>query len=430
MILASRRLVSTAGLALLFALLGVACGGGGAAQEEGTPFSSRQAASDAAVARATETPLPATPAATGAPSVSPKATAAPPPATPTATLARAAKSGDKRLAPELAGISSWINSEPFTLETQRGNVVLVDFWTYSCINCIRTLPYLREWHDKYADQGLVIVGVHTPEFEFEQNRENVVRAAMGFELEYPIAQDNDYVTWRLYQGKRGVWPAKYLIDRDGYVRYTHFGEGAYEETEQKIRELLSGAPLSVKVVTPEPVEEQNPLKPPTFRMFSRELYAGLKRNLTALPPYVYNAEYYDFKEGTTLYEDPGRHGNGFLYLQGLWHDGRESLRHARTTEDYEDYIAIWFFATSVNAVISPEGGAPFDVRVTLDGGPLGPGQAGADIMFDADGNSYVLVDEARMYDLVETTKFAGHGLTLSSNSADFSLYTFTFAGDG
>ena len=430
MILASRHLVSTAGLALLFPLLAVACGGGGGAQEEGTLISSTPSASDAAIARAVENPPPATPAATAGSSVTPKATAAPPPATPTATLANAAKSGDKRLAPELAGISSWINSEPFTLESRRGNVVLVDFWTYTCINCIRTFPYLREWHRKYADQGLVVVGVHTPEFEFEQNRENVVRAAMGFELEYPIAQDNDYVTWRLYQGRRGVWPAKYLIDRDGYVRYAHFGEGAYEETEQKIRELLSGAPLSAKEVTPEPVEEQNPFTIPDFRLLSRELYAGLKRNLTALPPYVYNAEYYDFKEGTTLYEDPGKHGNGFLYLQGLWHDGQESLRHARTTEDYEDYIAIWFFATSVNAVISPEGGAPFDVRVTLDGGPLEPDQAGADIMFDADGNSYVLVDEARMYDLVEIPKFGGHGLTLSSNSADFSLYTFTFAGDG
>ena len=150
--------------------------------------------------------------------------------------AKTGRTGDEELAPELTGITGWINTEPFTLAEHRGKVVLIDFWTYTCINCIRTMPFLRDWQEKYADQGLVIVGVHAPEFEFEKIKQNVVNAVEEFGLEYRVAQDNDMATWRAYRNR--FWPAKYLIDKDGYIRYTHFGEGAYEETEEKIRELL------------------------------------------------------------------------------------------------------------------------------------------------------------------------------------------------
>ena len=138
---------------------------------------------------------------------------------------------------EFAGLASWINSEPLTLEGLRGNVVLVDFWTYSCINCIRTLPYVKDWHGKYADEGLVVIGMHTPEFSFEKERDNVIEAAARFGLEYPIAQDNDFVTWRAFNNM--YWPSKYLFDRNGVIRYTHIGEGAYEETERMIQQLLA-----------------------------------------------------------------------------------------------------------------------------------------------------------------------------------------------
>jgi thiol-disulfide isomerase/thioredoxin len=138
---------------------------------------------------------------------------------------------------EFDGIASWINSEPLTLRGLRGSVVLVDFWTYTCINCQRTLPYVKSWHDKYADQGLVVIGMHSPEFEFEKERAGVIDAAERFGLEYPIAQDNDFTTWRVF--KNAYWPTKYLIDRNGVIRYTHIGEGAYEQTEQMIRQLLA-----------------------------------------------------------------------------------------------------------------------------------------------------------------------------------------------
>ena len=150
------------------------------------------------------------------------------------------RKGDEMLAPELTGLASWINSEPVTLESLRGKVVLVNFWTYACINCQRTLPYVKEWHRKYADEGLVILGIHTPEFGFEKVRDNVIQAVEDWGLEYAVAQDNDKKTWRAYMNR--WWPAKYLIDKDGYIRDFHKGEGQYQQTEQKIRELLAEVP--------------------------------------------------------------------------------------------------------------------------------------------------------------------------------------------
>ena len=143
---------------------------------------------------------------------------------------------DGPAAPQLVGISGWINTEPFNLDELRGKVVLIDFWTYTCVNCIRTLPFLKEWHDKYAERGLVIVGVHSPEFEFEKVTENVEAAVVDYDLKYPVVQDNDFQTWRAYSNR--AWPAKYLVDKDGVIRYSHIGEGAYQATEEKIRELL------------------------------------------------------------------------------------------------------------------------------------------------------------------------------------------------
>jgi thiol-disulfide isomerase/thioredoxin len=140
-------------------------------------------------------------------------------------------------APEFAGINQWLNSEPLTMQQLRGKVVLVDFWTYDCINCINTLSHVVQWHDKYKDKGLVVVGVHTPEYAFERKTDNVRAALKRFDIRYPVAQDNRYATWNAY-GNR-YWPAFYLVNKKGQVVYTHFGEGRYEQTEAKIQQLLA-----------------------------------------------------------------------------------------------------------------------------------------------------------------------------------------------
>lgn len=142
-----------------------------------------------------------------------------------------------QVAPEFTGIEKWLNSEPLSMQKLRGKVVLVDFWTYTCINCVRTLPYVKNWYDKYKDQGLVVVGVHTPEYRFERSTEKVTTALKRFDIRYPVAQDNDYATWNAYNNR--YWPAMYLVDKQGRIVYTHFGEGNYAETEAKIQSLLA-----------------------------------------------------------------------------------------------------------------------------------------------------------------------------------------------
>lgn len=148
------------------------------------------------------------------------------------------QSMENKQAPELIGIEHWINGDPFTLESVREKkVVLIDFWTYGCINCQRSTPYVVEWDKKYRDSGLVVIGVHTPEFRFESKLENVQQAVADYGIEYPVALDNGYKTWRAFNNR--YWPAKYLIDKDGQIVYMRFGEGAYDITEQKIKELLA-----------------------------------------------------------------------------------------------------------------------------------------------------------------------------------------------
>ena len=428
----TRLLVSLAGLAMLLALAAVACSESGKSEVEPTqgdaPAATEKPTAGEGTAPTDTAPAPPPVAAPVPLAERPSAEAAE-----AAAPARTGRTGAEDFAPELQGISGWINSEPFTLASLREKVVLIDFWTYTCINCIRTFPYLRDWHEKYADKGLVIVGVHTPEFEFEKDRGNVIEAAAKHGLEYAIVQDNNRGTWDAFRNR--FWPAKYLIDKDGFIRYTHFGEGAYEETEVRIRELLAETGTSVNeiAVNVEPDREMDPRArgEDFFTSFTRELYAGYERNYGALtsgsrPPYVLHEEYYQDPDVTVLYEDPGEHRNQFIYLEGLWHNGPESLRHARMTEGYEDYIAIKFRAASVNAVMIPAGGEPFEVRLTIDDMPIPASEAGADVRFDEDGNSYILVDRSEMYRLVENSDFSGRELKLSSNSEHFSLFAFTF----
>lgn len=166
-------------------------------------------------------------------------------------------------APELIGLTDWLNSQPLNLSSLKGKVVLVDFWTYSCINCIRTLPYINSWYEKYHDDGLVVIGVHSPEFDFEKIPANVERAVKNYKINYPVALDNKFATWQAYQNH--YWPAHYLIDQSGNIVYTHFGEGKYDVMENKIRSLLN-------------LESQNiTLTPPKLENTSPEMYFGLSR---------------------------------------------------------------------------------------------------------------------------------------------------------
>ena len=336
-------------------------------------------------------------------------------------------------APELQGTGGWLNSEPFTLDSRKGNVVLVDFWTYSCVNCIRTLPYLRSWHKKYASRGLVILGVHSPEFEFEKALENVATAVKDLGIKYAVVQDNEFETWHAFNNQ--FWPAKYLIDHDGSIRYLRHGEGAYDETEDKIRELLTEAGFDVSDIPSR--TEPAPIIDPDIKFIqepgaglTRELYVGFRRNQAAVAefsrPWVLHTEFYTEPNAEVLYKDPGGHESGYIYLEGLWRNQPESLVHAGEADAQTDYVGLKFYGTSANAVMAPGPAVSTKVRLTMDGAPVPKEAAGADILFDPDGNSYVVVDEARMYRLIELPDYGGHELRLSTETAGLELFTFTF----
>ena len=188
----------------------------------------------------------ATEAPTVAPTPAPTLTPTPAP-TPTEEGPSLPSTPTGRQAEEFTGIVQWLNSDPLTLEGLRGGVVLIDFWTYSCINCLRTLPFLRDWNEKYSSRGLTIVGVHSPEFAFEKDETNVRQAIIRERVAWPVAMDNDFATWRAYRNR--WWPNKFLIDQEGVVRYNHIGEGAYEETERQIRELLEEIGVDLSDIT-------------------------------------------------------------------------------------------------------------------------------------------------------------------------------------
>ena len=322
---------------------------------------------------------------------------------------------------DFVGVTQWLNSPPLTLEELKGKVVLVDFWTYTCINCLRTLPYLRDWNTKYASRGLVIVGVHSPEFQFKHDEGNVREAMVRERVTWPVAMDNDFDTWRAYSNR--YWPNKFLIDKDGEIRYNHIGEGAYTETELHIRGYLEEAGYDVSDIPVggvTGVEEDEPGR----KMITREIYAGRGWERGE---YLGN-EKPAIGKLSTDFQDPGDHVGGRFYLHGVWSIDRESVTHSRPTEGFGDYIAIAYEAASVNVVLRPRGVNPFRVLATVDGKPVAESHRGDDIVVDDNGDTYLNIDGPRMYNVVRSTSVHDGELKLHTGSPDFSLYTYTFSG--
>jgi cytochrome c biogenesis protein CcdA/thiol-disulfide isomerase/thioredoxin len=306
-------------------------------------------------------------------------------------------------APDFAGSGRWFNTPagaPLKLEQLRGRVVLVDFWTYTCINCLRTLPYLRAWDARYRKRGLTIVGVHTPEFAFERDAGNVGRAIAQNHLRYAVAQDNDYATWTAWGNQ--YWPAKYLIDSRGRVRYTHFGEGDYDQTEAAIRALLAeagaerlGAPARAHAETA------------SSGLATPETYLGFQRAARFLPG--------PLRRGVGRYPGVDELPPVHFALSGTWNVTGES---ARAVADAK--IDARVTARKVFLVLSSEGERPRDVEVLLDGKPIETSEAGADVR-----GGRVRVREERLYRLVELDRVEDRRVTLRV-PAGVSAYAFTF----
>ncbi|SOC15968.1 cytochrome c biogenesis protein CcdA [Rhodobacter sp. JA431] len=314
--------------------------------------------------------------------------------------------------PPLEGAVQWLNSEPLTAEDLRGKVVLIDFWTYSCINCLRAIPYVKAWAETYGPQGLVVIGVHAPEFAFEKDPRNVTRAANDLGITYPVALDNDYAIWRAFQNR--FWPAHYFVDAEGRIRHHHFGEGGYEESEQVIQQLLAEAGLSK--VAPPPTEVTGSGVSAAANMaevLSPETYLGHARAANN-----FNAEGLVAEEAHDYVAATDLRLNEWSF-DGRWTVGEEAARLAGP----EGAINFRFHARDVHLVLSPGVAAkPVPFTVTIDGQPPGA-DAGLDV--DAEGRGTVTTD--RLYQLYRAKGAVGeHLFEIRFDHPGVEAFAFTF----
>jgi thiol-disulfide isomerase/thioredoxin len=312
--------------------------------------------------------------------------------------------------PELSGAVAWLNSPPLTRESLRGKVVVIDFWTYSCINCLRALPYVEAWAAKYKDAGLVVIGVHTPEFAFEKEQSNVEKAVRDLKVDYPVAIDSDYKIWQAFNNQ--YWPAHYFIDGKGRIRYHHFGEGEYEESEGVIQELLkengatsfSASTISVSATGVEAAAAGTDVHSP-------ETYIGYRRadNFASTEPLAP-----DSRKG---YTPRARLSLNQWALGGSWKVSEESA----ILQTPPGKIVFRFHARDLHLVLGPAtDGKPVRFRVTLDGTP--PGE---DHGSDTDANGVGTVKEHRLYQLIRQ-KGAVEDRTFQIEFLDPGVQAFAF----
>jgi len=306
-------------------------------------------------------------------------------------------------APGFAKTGRWFNSKPLTMASLRDRVTLIDFWTYTCINCLRTLPYLRAWEQRYRPRGLTIVGVHTPEFRFERKASNVRDAIAAERLRYPVVQDNEYGTWNAF-GNR-YWPAKYLIDATGQVRYTHFGEGDYKQTEAAIRALLAEAGTRKLGAAADPGAQDAP----SGHVLTPETYLGSARPSSFTPQGPRNGTH-DYSPAA-----PGELQQSAFTFGGRWAVNGESARAVRAAT-----LSGRVVAKKVYLVLSSAGARPRKVRIRLDGKPIAPAAAGSDVR-----DGVLTVRRQRLYRLVKLPALAEHVLALQLDRG-VTGYAFTF----
>ncbi|WP_251472805.1 cytochrome c biogenesis protein DipZ [Stenotrophomonas lactitubi] len=317
--------------------------------------------------------------------------------------------------PSLSGATGWLNSPPLSAEQLRGKVVLIDFWTYSCINCLRAMPFVHEWAQRYRDHGLVVVGVHTPEFAFERDPRNVMKAVQQLKVEYPVALDNQYSIWRAFNNR--YWPAHYFIDAQGNIRGHQFGEGNYAHSELVIRRLLVEAgqtdlppPADPAAADLQGVATQADMG----NLRSPETYLGHARAEQFASPGGQRA---DAAFGYTL---PSTLALNQWGLSGQWRVNDEAAQLQRAG----GRIAFQFHARDLHLVLAPgEDGTPVRFRVLLDGKPLPAADAGADVAADGTGT----VNEHRLYQLIRQQGTIGpHRFEIEFLDAGVQAYAFTF----
>ena len=290
-------------------------------------------------------------------------------------------------APSIEGIERWINSDPLTIESLKGKVVLVDFWTYSCINCIRTLPYITAWDSKYRDKGLTVIGIHSPEFEFEKDSDNVIKALAKYGIRYPVALDNHLATWTSFDNR--YWPAHYLINKEGKVVYTHFGEGNYDITENNIRFLLG---LPKEQLSQDAVSATRQQTPETYLGYART------QHFAGIPALIHDS--------AARYALPAELPVNYWALLGKWRVEADKI----VSLDTANAIRLNFKAKKVFLVLGSEHNTPIKVTVKLDG---------------IEKNKFTVTNHS-LYELL-SLKQAGTGtIEISSDTDGLEAFAFTF----
>ena len=314
-----------------------------------------------------------------------------------------------RTSPELKGISGYINTSSEEIDQNiEGKVVLYDFWTYSCINCIRTLPYLTAWDEKYSEEGLVIIGIHTPEFEFEKEYDNVVFATKKFGIKYPVIQDNDKETWNEFQNR--YWPRKYIADHEGYIRFDHIGEGAYAETEKVIQLLLEERSNAYgKTIEKKELVNLDEFSHATFR--TPELYFGF--NFAEGRNQLGNEEGFS-KNKIVDYQLPETFREHYFYMDGTWKNNNDGMELISDSGK----IVLNFNAKQVNIVASESA----MLEIEYDGGKIPNEVKGLDVSEDGTVNVF----EPRLYNLIELEQEGPHEIIIHVKNPGFEIFTFTF----
>ena len=314
-----------------------------------------------------------------------------------------------RTAPEMKGISGYINTSVEEIDQNiEGKVVLYDFWTYSCINCIRTLPHLTAWDEKYSEEGLVIVGIHTPEFEFEKEYDNVVFATNKFGIKYPVVQDNDKETWNEFQNR--YWPRKYIADHEGYIRFDHIGEGAYAETEKVIQLLLEERSNAYgKTIEKKELVNLDEFSHATFR--TPELYFGF--NFAEGRNQLGNEEGFS-KNKIVDYQLPETFREHYFYMDGTWKNNNDGMELISDSGK----ILLNFNAKQVNIVASESA----MLEIEYDGEKIPNEVKGLDVSEDGTVN----VSEPRLYNLIELEQEGPHEIIIHVKNSGFEIFTFTF----
>lgn len=308
----------------------------------------------------------------------------------------------------------WLNSEPIVISALRGRVILVEFWDYTCVNCMRALPYVKAWHAKYEEYGLVVVGVHTPKFPFGKNPEYVQRSLERFGISFPVVMDNEGIIAARYNNRE--YPTVHLIDKHGFIRYQSTGDAGYHATERVLQTLLydTGVEEDLPLLM-EPLREEDRAGSICYRP-TPELFAGYVKgsigNIEGFSP-----------ESVVDYADPNVYVEDRIYAVGSWMNDRNSLRHI---ERDLGKLILSYHACEVTAVIKPEGDGSVEVLLTQDDDYLTEETRGDDVQFDGAGRSFVLITEPRMYHLVKNHRYGEHVLTLSTSNDGLALYSFTF----